>query len=115
LGVPNTVTVGGLPARGVQLISESLDMPMSRIPYTATPLGGRRWQARNVYPLMKGHYLVGRALEMDMGEVPAVARAVAPGRYVAVADVVMASDWQVVAVQRGHVVTHTAFSYFAHY
>jgi acyl-coenzyme A thioesterase PaaI-like protein len=53
---------------------------------------------------------------MDMGEVPAVARPVAPGRYVAVADVVMASDWQVVVtVQRGRVVTHTAFSYFTHY
>jgi YVTN family beta-propeller protein len=56
LGVPNTVTVGGLPARGVQLISESLDMRMGRIPYAATPLGGGRWQARNVYPLMNGRW-----------------------------------------------------------
>jgi hypothetical protein len=53
---------------------------------------------------------------MDMGEIPALARAVAPRRDVAVAEVVMASDWQVVTtVQRGRVVTHTAFSYFAHY
>jgi hypothetical protein len=37
-------------------------------------------------------------------------------RYDAVADVVMANDWQVVVtVQRERVVTHTACNYFAHY
>ena len=56
VGVPNTVTIAGVRARGVQLLSESLDMPMGRLPYTATPLGDGRWQARNVYPLMNGRW-----------------------------------------------------------
>ncbi len=60
--------------------------------------------------------LVGQELEMDMGEAPAVVRAVAPGRYVAVGDVVMASDWRItVTVQRGRAVIRTVFTYAAHY
>jgi methionine-rich copper-binding protein CopC len=108
-----------LPDRPVSLVHRAgpltirLTAPSDRVAhqsYTITlSAGGRPVSGAQVH-------LVGRALEMDMGEVLAVARAVAPGRYVAVADVVMASDWQVVVtVQRGRVVTHTAFSYFAHY
>lgn len=60
--------------------------------------------------------LVGRAREMDMGAVPVTAQPRGSGRYVAVADVVMASDWQVtVTVQRGRTVTRATFSYLAHY
>ncbi len=29
---------------------------VGRLPYTAVPLGGGRWQARNVYPLMNGRW-----------------------------------------------------------
>lgn len=55
-GVPNTVTVGGVPAPGVRLLSESPDMPMGRLPYATTALGGGRWRAMNVYPLMNGRW-----------------------------------------------------------
>jgi len=56
LGVPNTVTITGVRASGVRLLSETLDMRMGILPYTAVSLGAGRWRAGMVYPLMSGRW-----------------------------------------------------------
>jgi len=40
LSAPNTVTIAGVQASAVRLLSQSLDMLMGSIPYNTTPLGG---------------------------------------------------------------------------
>ena len=60
--------------------------------------------------------LVGRSLDMDMGEAPATTHALGAGRYAGAGDVVMAGEWQVVIeVRRGGAVWRTTFTYLAHY
>ena len=56
LGVPNAVTISGLQASRVRLLSESPNMRMGILPYVATPAGARIWRAGLVYPLMSGRW-----------------------------------------------------------
>jgi len=56
LGVPNTVTIIGVRASGVRLLSESPDMRMGILPYIAVSLGAGNWRAGMVYPLMSGRW-----------------------------------------------------------
>ena len=60
--------------------------------------------------------VTGKALDMDMGESVASARAAGPGRYVAFADVLMVGRWQVtVTVRYGRRTARAVFVYEAHY
>lgn len=56
LGVANIVTVSGLPALAVRLLSQSLDMAMGTLPYATAPLGAGRWRVGNVYAPMNGRW-----------------------------------------------------------
>lgn len=53
---PNTFTLSGVPASGVRLLSESLDMDMGIITLPARALGNGRWQVTNAYAPMNGHW-----------------------------------------------------------
>lgn len=60
--------------------------------------------------------MVGRALDMEMGDTPAITHPLGGGRYRAIGDVVMAGTWQVtITVRRGSRTTTVVFSYQAHY
>ena len=52
----NTVTVGGVQAVAVRLLSQSLDMSMGATPLPMTALGGGRWRVKGVWPPMVGHW-----------------------------------------------------------
>ena len=52
----NTITVTGVHAPAVRLLSQSLDMQMGIQSYPATSLGQGRWQATKVVPLMVGRW-----------------------------------------------------------
>ncbi len=52
----NTITVGGVQARAVRLLSQSLDMRMGAVPVPMTDLGGGHWRASGILPPMLGHW-----------------------------------------------------------
>jgi len=56
LSAPNSVTIAGVNAPAVRLLSRSLDMTMGDLPYTAVSLGGGRWRARNLFAPMNGRW-----------------------------------------------------------
>jgi len=67
LSAPNTVTIAGVRASAVRLLSQSLDMRMGSIPYNTTPLGGGRWQAHNLFAPMNGRWALTVQARRDGG------------------------------------------------
>jgi hypothetical protein len=65
IGAPNTVTITGVRAPAVRLLSRSLDMTMGITPYPATALGGGRWQVHNVYAPMNGRWSLTVQVQTD--------------------------------------------------
>ena len=53
---PNTFTITGLQAQAVRLLSQSLDMNMGILPYSAQALGGGRWRVSGLYAPMNGRW-----------------------------------------------------------
>jgi len=56
LSDPNSVTIAGVNAPAVRLLSRSLDMNMGALPYPAVSLGGGRWRARDLFAPMNGRW-----------------------------------------------------------
>lgn len=56
LSAPNTITIGGLQAQTVRLLSQSLDMDMGVLSYPATALGSGRWQVQGAFAPMQGRW-----------------------------------------------------------
>ncbi len=65
LGVPNTIIATGVHATEMQLLSESLDMPMGVLPYVAAPLGRGRWLVNHVYVPMDGRWALTVQIQRD--------------------------------------------------
>ncbi len=67
LSAPNTVTIAGVQAPAVRLLSQSLDMLMGSIPYDTTPLGGGRWRVSNLFAPMNGRWALTVQARRDGG------------------------------------------------
>jgi len=67
LSAPNTVTIAGVQASAVRLLSQSLDMLMGSIPYDTTPLGGGRWRVSNLFAPMNGRWALTVQARRDGG------------------------------------------------
>ncbi len=67
LSAPNTVTIAGVQAPAVRLLSQSLDMLMGSIPYDTTPLGGGRWRVSNLFAPMNGRWELTVQAQRDGG------------------------------------------------
>ena len=65
LGVPNTIIATGVYATEMQLLSESLDMPMGVLPYVAAALGRGRWLVNHVYVPMDGRWALTVQIQRD--------------------------------------------------
>lgn len=67
LDSPNTVTLGGIRAPAVRLVSSSLDMEMGAIPANAAALGGGRWRVADLFAPMNGRWALDVQVEQQGG------------------------------------------------
>jgi len=66
----NTITIGGVQAPAMRVLSQSLDMTMGATPLPMTALGGGHWRVTGVLPPMLGHWALTVQIQRAEGWVP---------------------------------------------